>query len=56
MNKKESIAREDIERYFDEKYDTIQDAYEAKYGYKTYDHKILTNFHKTEISVEYYTS
>lgn len=51
MNKKESVVREDVELYFDEKYDAIQDAHEIKYGYKTYDHKILTNFHKTEVSV-----
>lgn len=53
MNRKEAVVREDIHHYFDEVYDKVQDCHEMKYGYKTYDHKVLTNFHKTEISVRY---
>lgn len=51
MNKHENIVKEEINHYFDEQYDAIEEFHVAKYGYKTYEPKALLNFYKNEISV-----
>ena len=51
LDKKESVVKEDLELYFDEKYDRIEDLYIAKYGFRTYETKSLLTFYKNEISV-----
>lgn len=52
LDKKESVVKEDLELYFDEKYDRIEDLYIAKYGFRTYETKSLLTFYKNEISEE----
>jgi len=51
LNKNEESVKEDLELYFDDKYDSIEDVFYAKYGFRTYETKSLLNFYKNEISV-----
>jgi len=42
-------AKHDIEVYFDEKYDLIVEGYNYKYGFKSYDPKLVLNWYKNEL-------
>jgi len=50
LQKNETNVKEDLELHFDEKYDLIEDHFETKYGYRTYDVRTLIIFYKHEIS------
>jgi len=50
LQKNETNVKEDLELHFDERYDSIQDLFAAKFGYKTYDYRTLATFYKYEVS------